>query len=829
MATTYTVKKGDTLSGIAVSFADIIEGSTIWERVKTLVNLNNIKDANFIVIGQVLKLTGEKEEAKTNTTSRATIDVFGLQSNTDRTVYATWTWDKDHTKHYEVMWYYDTGDNVWFIGDDSEVEDNQSTYNAPSNAKRVKFKVKPISESKNSNNSDATYWTAGWSTEKIYNFSDNPPVKPSAPTVEIKLYTLTAELHNINLNASHIQFQIVKDDATVFNTGTATVVTNHAAYSCTIDASSKYKVRCRAQRGNLYSDWSEYSSNVSSIPSAPSGITVCRAASSESVYLEWGGVNSAETYDLEYTTKKEYFDGSNQTTTESGIEFTKYTLTGLETGKEYFFRVRAVKGSDKSPWSGITSVIIGKKPAAPTTWSNETSVITGDSLNLYWMHNSEDGSDWTYSDLEVYVDGVSQTIKDIQNPKNPDDESEERLPGTYSIDTSQYFEGTTIEWRVRTAGVTKEYGDWSIQRTVHIYAPPTLELRVTDVNENSIDILESFPFYVYGLAGPQTQVPIGYYLTVTANEGYETVDNTGKRKVVSPGEQVYFKHFDTSESLLLEMSASHMDLENNIRYTVACTVSMDSGLSAKSSCEFVVAWTDEAYEPNAEIAIDKETYTASIRPYCMNARGGLLEDVLLSVYRREFDGKFTELATGLDNVKNICITDPHPALDFARYRIVAITKSTGAVSYTDISGYEVCGDSVIIQWNEEWSYFDTSSEDEMEKPVWSGSLLKLPYNIDVSDSNDADVSLVEYIGREHPVTYYGTQKGSKSTWNVAVPKDDKETLYALRRLAIWMGDVYVREPSGSGYWANISVSFSQKHLELTIPVTLNVTRVEGGV
>ena len=44
-----------------------------------------------------------------------------------------------------------------------------------------------------------------------------------------------------------------------------------------------------------------------------------------------------------------------------------------------------------------------------------------------------------------------------------------------------------------------------------------------------------------------------------------------------------------------------------------------------------------------------------------------------------------------------------------------------------------------------------------------------------------------------------------------------------------MGDVYVREPSGSGYWANVSVSFSQRHTALTIPVTLNLTRVEGGV
>ena len=107
-------------------------------------------------------------------------------------------------------------------------------------------------------------------------------------------------------------------------------------------------------------------------------------------------------------------------------------------------------------------------------------------------------------------------------------------------------------------------------------------------------------------------------------------------------------------------------------------------------------------------------------------------------------------------------------------------------------------------------------------------MLKLPYNIDVSDNHASDVSLIKYIGRQHPVSYYGTQRGETSSWNVEIPKDNIETLYAIRRLAVWMGDVYVREPSGSGYWANISVSFSQTHCKLTIPVSFSITRVEGG-
>jgi hypothetical protein len=207
----------------------------------------------------------------------------------------------------------------------------------------------------------------------------------------------------------------------------------------------------------------------------------------------------------------------------------------------------------------------------------------------------------------------------------------------------------------------------------------------------------------------------------------------------------------------------------------------------------------------------------------------LVDDITLAVYRREFDGSFTLLAEGINNADNTFITDPHPALDYARYRVVAIANSTGAVSYYDLPGHPVGGTAVIIQWAEAWSSFDNWNADSLSQPSWAGSLLKLPYNIDVSDSNTSDVVQVKYIGRKRPVAYYGTQLGETSSWNVEIPKDDKETVYALRRLALWMGDVYVREPSGSGYWATISVSFSQKHCELTIPITLDITRVEGGI
>lgn len=880
-----TVEKGDSLWAIAQTY---LGNGT---KYTYLAQLNGISSPYYIYVGQTIKIKATSVSSSTvkknNTTNSSTVKItaFGLQSNSDNTIFVTWEWTRSNTENYQVTWYYYTGDNVWFVGSDSSVTIKQSTYSPPSNATIVGVYVTPISATHTVNNTEVHYWYAETSTFKRYYLSDNPPSTPSVPSVEIDKYKLTAELDNLqDLNATSIQFQVVKDNTSVFKTGTSNIITGHASFSCTVSAGSEYKVRCRGVRGDRYSDWSEYSDNVGTAPSAPSHIVSCAAWSETSVRIGWYAVMNADSYEIEYAEKKWYFDNSDATTTISDIKATHYLKTGLETGKEYFFRVRAVNDAGTSAWTEIKSVSIGKAPAAPTTFSSVTTAIVGEPLFLYWIHNAQDGSSQTYAELELVIGGTTE----VKTIKNTTDEDEKDKTSSYALDTLGYTEGTKIYWRVRTAGVTNTFGEWSIQRMIDVYAPPTLQLNMADLNGNPIETLGAFPFHVSALAGPNTQVPTGYYLSIKSNGIYETVDNIGNIKNVNEGDEVYSKYFDITDSLSVDISASDVDLENNISYTMTCTVSMNSGLTAESSVEFAVAWDESVVRPNAEISIDKDTLAAYIRPYyedypyvtykvthsgstytktsvilpdnlegmsvidaytstgemvfsttyqgesiyfcvAQGTTGVLVEDVLLSVYRREFDGTFTEIAKDLNNTSATFVTDPHPSLDYARYRIVAVTKATGAVSYYDVPGYPVAEKAVIIQWDEDWSEFNTTDEAALEQPPWSGSLLKLPYNIDVSDKHSSDVTLIEYIGRKHPVSYYGTQLGETSSWSMEIAKDDVDTLYALRRLAIWMGDVYVREPSGSGYWANISVSFSQTHCAVTIPVTLDITRVEGGI
>lgn len=820
--TTYTVKKGDTLSGIARKY-----GTT----VSALMKLNpDIKNANLIYVGQVIVVSGTAASASTSSGNQAVVNRLGLVTTTNRTVYAGWTWGKHSTTdHYEVIWSYS-----WGVGieakEKSTTEFQYSTFTPPDYATHVTIIVTPIAKTKTVNNKEVALWTAKPSTRKTYWFKDNRPETPPAPTVTVKDYTLTAELTGLDLeNATHIRFWVAEQGSTTAYkiSGDIPIVQGRAAYSCTVAPGKTYVVQCKSIGPSGESDWSgNWSDEGETKPAAPKGISVCKAMSETSVYLEWDEVATATSYDIEYATKREYFDESNATTTASSTK-TSYTLTGLESGQEYFFRVRASNNSGDSEWTGLKSVIVGAKPAAPTTWSSTTTAIVGEALNLYWVHNSEDGSSQTYAELELTINGTAST----KTIKNSTEEDEKDKVSVYPIDTSVYTEGTQILWRVRTRGILAEYGDWSIQRKVDVYATPTLSLALTNSAGATVEQLTAFPIHVSAIAGPNTQTPIGYHIEVVAQEAYETVDHIGNVKMVSKGEIVCSKYYDINTALSIDLGPSDLDLENNVSYSVVCTVSMNSGLTAIDSATFSVAWAEDEYAPNAEIGIDDDTYTAMIRPYCEDAHGKPIEGVLLSVYRREYDGSFTEIIKDIENVKNAYITDPHPALDYARYRIVAMSQATGAISYYDVPGYPVGGVSIILQWDEAWSDFDVGMDEsiELDEIPWTGSMLKLPYNIDVSNSHKPDVELVEYIGRSNPISYYGTQHGETATWNVDIDKKDVDTLYALRRLSKWMGDVYVREPSGSGYWAHVTVTFKVQHLKTVIPVTLDITRVEGGV
>lgn len=869
----YTVKRGDTLWRIATIHGSSIPGNTIPAKVNNLAKQNGLKDPDVLPTGITLQMSPStppkaSTPPKPKVVDKPEVSAFGLISTdtTGRAMIVNWKWSKTNTAGYTCRWKQYL--NGKWVGSDTDIphpEDMycQSTFTADAAATQVSFQVRPYYKVDN----NVTYWPTSdvtWSDLKTYDFSNNPPLPPPTPSVKIEDLTLTVSIDNIDakaLDATSVKFNIVKDNVSSIHTSSAVKIntdTNYVSYQYTVAHGSEYRVRaCSVSSNGKVSGWSDFSSNAGTKPSAPSDITTYkrnkRSDGSISAYLEWKAVTNATHYVIEYTTVREDFDTTPGNVTEVTTEDarTSIEITGIETGHDYFFRVRAVNDIGKSDPTTIVTIPIGEPPAAPTTWSTSNSAFVGDTMELNWTHNTRDGSSQTYAQLSLKInndDWVTYTFKNTTSESTGEQTDVETFTYGEAISykgsiyvkmdtTNSILKDSKIIWKVRTAGVTDAFSDidWSVERTIYIYEKPILVLSMVkdlaSADGTIVEDLDSFPFYIRAnvdLDSYELQRPIGYHLRVVANDYYETIDDAGRIKVINVGDAIYSKYFDAADVLIVEMSADNLDLESGINYSVYCAADMSTGLSIDNSYDFSVSWVDTEYSVLAGIDVSDDANTAVISPYCADADGNLIENIEIAVYRREYDGSFTNIAKNIPN-NGTSVTDPHPSLDYARYRLVAKDTLTGAVSFYDMPGYPVQEHSVIIQWDEEWSTFDIHEEQSIEKPAWSGSMVKLPYNIDVTDKRKREVELVKYIGRENPVSYYGTHRDETSTWNVTIPKEDKDTIYALRRLSLWAGDVYVREPSGMGYWANITVSFNQKHTDVTVPVTLEVTRVEGGM
>lgn len=836
---------------------------------------------------------------KSSTARNIEID---YQDDSFTTVYARWDWDgtlkgvyesdgttlKDLTKEYRVIWRYQTKNaGPWFDGTDTTTTRTLSTYSVPNNAVKVYIRIHPIAKTHKVNGKEAAYWTAPWSSPVSFDVRESQshePAEASTPTVSLTGLRLKAELSTYDENTKLVEFEVIK----VPSSGTSSrfklirvkVDRNLAIATVDVNSGTFYKVHARgiypttggatdtllsditSTKNAVFGPWSQYTSVTGTSPAAPSKITSHSILTGGSLQINWSKSSTATGYEIEYTTDQRYFDVTDQPTkiTTDNTE-TYRIITGLDAGK-YFFRVRATNEAGASGWTPVYSAIVGTQPSAPTTWSETTTALITESVNLYWMHNSEDGSSQTDAQIRITIDNETNTYTATKLSTDDTSSYYTCKPLVYTRDdildssnntildsgdntiyselTSNFPEGTVVMWQVRTKGILDTWSPWSAQRSIIFYAPPTISINIEDDPESDykMQTVRSYPVYVRGAVEPSTQKVIGYNISVLAGEAYTTSNDDGTERFINSGEVVYSKYIDSEKgsenTLLHKLSAGDIGLEDGMSYILNVSAAMDSGLTAEDTYLFYVNWDDTELLPNAEIQFDSDLYCAYIHPYCVDDGGERIDDVVLSVYRREYDGTFTLIADNIDNGDATSVTDPHPALDYARYRIVAMSTITGRIGYYDAPSIPVGITSIIIQWDEGWSNLNLEDDDITEtttwisEPAWSGSLVKFPYNIGISTDYSIDVSLIEYIGRKHPVSYYGTQLGESASWTADIPRNDFETLYQLRRLAIYPGNCYVREPSGSGYWAQVTPSFSRSYDNMLIPVTLKITRVEGG-
>lgn len=729
-------------------------------------------------------------------------------------------------------------------------------------------------------------WKASgaWAESNVLDANSTKASTPGTPTVEITNGTTgLVKLENYNdtsgAQANKITFEVVRrcEGSNLVETGSAGIAYGVASWAFTAVRGWTYKARAYAKAdpaktGFTVSDFSSYSNEVSAglerVTPAPSLATEKKAGVTV-VKVSWNKVRGSKKYRIEFTQNPDYFDhdtGGQVSSVEidapvdgSQVVFA-YITNEIEIGHRWYFRVRAEGDGDVTgEWSDINNIVLGTPPAAPTTWSLEDVAKVGGTVTLCWTHNTTDGSIMEKA-MVAWKIGAEGTYSTREVTIQSQDTEADKVITTYAWEgfpTKNIPDSSTVYWKVRTKGIADTpdsgWGPYSTERSIKFYLPPTLTMSIGNdsvtagdftgvTSDNNYVLITRFPIDIHTLSGPETQTPIGINYEVIAEEDYVVSIDDGTERYYAAGE-VIFRHYtniDTSgtamHSQTLTLEPGNIFLQNAVHYTVRATIAMSNGLTATAERGIYPYWENSTYDMTADIIIDEINLIAYVTPECTDAETGevLTSGVLVSIYRREVNGSFVLVSKNNDVANHVTVMDIHPALDYARYRLVGISKITGVVTFVDLPGEPVGEDGIVIQWDEAWREIDEGiprfkeTLDTIEDENYpAGSLLVLDYNVDVNDDMGKETSLVNYAGRTYPVSYYGTQRSLTSKWTVQIPKTDMEVLNSVRRLAMFGGDSYVREPNGTGYWAALTVSYSITHDSPLIPVNFSITRVEG--
>lgn len=623
---------------------------------------------------------------------------------------------------------------------------------------------------------------------------------------------------------------------------------------------------------------------IKSSPTKPE-ITNCYYATDANVKLDWNGKGQTDvTYTIDVAQNQREFAildtwlNENPNATQEDIDkFCKdqrsgaiTRITGIHTselvintkGQRAFFRVMAVSSEDdkvRSPYSDIASIEPSAESIPPTIWMEDNVAYIGidDTITIYFAHRSAFGGKAKYGQIQWkfkkkdHSEDINWILTDDWIvPGDPPGESNytnlfvRQFPLSDKVEREcDIYVRAVVEPEFKAGW---DENDISEVLTIHVYNKPTIEVLINnsikDLNGNYI--IEHFPIeYTASVSTGSSAHVIGYQVDLTVMESVRVPNTDGSIITLSEGTIVYSNWI--SKALDGESSdypyegqilPQDVYLANGGKYKLKVTASISRGITCETEVIFVANVKNTEHNIVYDYLFDSNQLALSIKAFAGSRtvdEDGVYDvaddKVLMSIYRRNDDGSMVAIAENLGNYIDLYSLDPHPSLKDAYYRLVAIDLDTNNRTFYDVPPYHVGCSDIVIQWDETYEAPMGLIERKTSAEPITGQMLRLRYNIDVTESSDLETNMIKYIGHKDPVSYYGTQTGYTATWHTVIPKSDIETIRMLRKLQVYPGNVYVREPSGTGYWAHLKVTFPINHRTPVVDVTIDLTRVEGGM
>lgn len=602
------------------------------------------------------------------------------------------------------------------------------------------------------------------------------------------------------------------------------------------------------------------------IPIAPRTVTLSATNIVGTINVAWDWAwATANRAELSWADHEDAWESTDDpsTYTVSSINASRWNISGLATGVEWFVRVRLVYVAGEvetySPYSDIVSISLASAPAIPSLTLSSSVIVVGGTVTASWGYSSTDGTAQAYAEVtDVIIDtngthygryalttdtevvsGKEYFVFDGTNysPVTPEGDEDPSALDWYDIQDSILGHTTTaqfitldsglLDWqageihnlavRVRS-GSGQLSDDWSTPVSVHVAEPLEINITQDSLYQNLVITDDD---------GDTRTVPYSlrimpFTITVTgAGAGGTTIVSIERARdyhVDRPDESEFNGYEGETIAIATQTGEAQITitqddlighLDDEAFYRVVATIKDELGQSAETSKEFEVHWERQAIIPNAQLIIDNDALIAKLTPLAPAGVGvGDVCDIYrLSVDRPQLIYQDAEWGT--------MYVDPYPTIgSFGGYRFV----------YRTINGDYITEDNHFA-WVD---LFDTIENTDYNVIDFGDGQVILTRNIDLSNKWEKDFQETAYLGGSIQGDWNPAVSRSSEVGAVALTLTDGETIEAMRRLATYAGICHVRTKDGSSYAADVQVSeeYSHKTGSMVASFTLNITRVD---
>lgn len=623
------------------------------------------------------------------------------------------------------------------------------------------------------------------------------------------------------------------------------------------------------------------------VPQAPTGVAAVQTEISGTIRVTWNwDWELADSAILSWSDHADAWESTDEPEeyTVSQMYASAWNISGLETGKTWYVRVRLTKGLDDnitySPWSKIVSVDLTSAPNVPSITLSRDVITEDGTVTARWAFVSTDGTGQsvariceatldnnglnygtyqlsedtsvvegkTYYTLsgEVYTAVASPTGNPSENEyyeikETPVATTQTAQSVDISAEVAGWSAGETHLLCLQVTSASNVDSKWSEPVSITIADPVSVEITQTSLQALTItDGVDEEEQPITRQVASLTVMPLTVTVTGAGVGGTTTlaIERAEDYHLARPdesdfngfeGETVYL-YSQTGESQIeINSDALIGALDDEASYRIVATVEDQYGQTASTSIlpvqadsidTFEVHWTHQAVMPEASVEIDSENMVAKITP-------GVPEDVPAG----------WELATG-DTFDIYRLSADRPEL--------IVENGTWGTTYVDpypalgengghrIVFKTVNGDYITEENIPSWIDLTEDDDDILDledvKSIidFGGNQILLSRNVDLGNEWSKDFQETKYLGGSVQGDWNTAVSRTASVSTTTLPLIDADIIAQMRRLATYAGVCHIRTFDGTSMECDIQVSEDRDHESYgqVVNFSLSVTRVD---